>query len=365
MPSPSRWTTRTRVLVTGAVVALALVAVGALVPAPYVGLGPGVTYNTLSAVNGQEVITFQGKDIPASVDQTFPDQGHLNMTTISVTNDDMTLFESLGWWFRGDTALVPREDVYPPGKTVQQVNELNKQMFTESRSAAELAALEYLKYPEATYAGNVLNDAPSAGKLQPQDRITTINGSKVTDVRSLLATLSNTRPGQQISVGVVRDDKPVTVRITLGKRPNPEQADPAVRNTGFLGIEPVQRPYAPFTVNISLDRIGGPSAGLMFTLGVIDKLTPGDLTSGHFIAGTGEIDPQPDGSAKVGPIGGILMKMIAARRAGATVFLVPAANCQEALTRVPEGLELVRVGTLTDAMTAMDQLGKGQTPRGC
>ena len=109
----------------------------------------------------------------------------------------------------------------------------------------------------------------------------------------------------------------------------------------------------------ALERIGGPSAGLMFTLGIIDKLTDGDLTDGRFIAGTGTID----GDGKVGPIGGVLLKLITARDAGATVFLVPADNCAEAITQVPDGLQLVKVATVTDAMTALQTLKDGGTPR--
>ena len=123
----------------------------------------------------------------------------------------------------------------------------------------------------------------------------------------------------------------------------------------------MERPVAPFTTSISLERIGGPSAGLMFTLGIIDKLTDGDLTDGRFIAGTGTIDP--DGT--VGPIGGVLLKLITARDAGATVFLVPADNCAEAVTQVPDGLQLVKVASLDEAMTALDTLKAGGTPPGC
>jgi PDZ domain-containing protein len=341
----------------GSVLTLALIAVGAAIPVPYVAEGPGVTFDTLGSVNGTEMISFTGDDIPASVDEK--PSGHLNMTAISIT-DRLPLFAALGLWGKGSYALIPREDQFPPNKSVEQVNKENAQMFAESQSAAEISALTYLGYPQVLYVGNVIDNSPSAGKLEPQDRILSVNGTAVNDLKGLLTVMAGTKPGDAVELVVDRDGKKLTETITLGENPQD-------KTKGFLGIEPQQRPSAPFQVNITLDRIGGPSAGLMFTLGIIDKLTPGELTSGHFIAGTGEIQPYADASKSpaVGAIGGIVQKLITARDAGATVFLVPAPNCQEALTRVPSGLELVKVSTLDDAMAAMTDLKNGKTPAGC
>ncbi|MDQ6656874.1 MAG: PDZ domain-containing protein [Actinomycetota bacterium] len=355
----SRLTLRGRVLTIGAILTAALIAIGASVPIPYVAEGPGVTYNTLGNEQGSDVITFTGSGIPASVNEKFAAEGHLNMTTVSVT-DGLPLFAALGLWARSDYSLLPREDVFPPNQTVEQVNQQNAVMFSESQSSAEIAALEYLKYPHVVYAGNVLDKSPSTGKLQPQDRITEINGRAVTNTASLRMAMAGTKAGQVVPVVVDRGGVGKSLTITLGK--NPDDG-----SRGFLGIQPQERPFAPFTVHISLTRIGGPSAGLMFTLGVIDKLTKGDLSSGKFIAGTGEINLQRDltKSPTVGPIGGILLKEIGARYKGATIFLVPAANCQEAVTRVPAGLQLVKVASLDDAMNALHDIAAGKTPPGC
>ena len=114
-------------------------------------------------------------------------------------------------------------------------------------------------------------------------------------------------------------------------------------------------PWAPFTVDFNLANIGGPSAGLMFSLAVVDKLTTGDLNDGKFVAGTGTIT----GDGKVGPIGGITHKMLAAREAGATIFLVPADNCEEAKTAHEDGLELVRVENLDQAVAALKTFSAG------
>ncbi|MTD13200.1 PDZ domain-containing protein [Nakamurella sp. YIM 132087] len=349
---------RARTLIVGSVLGAALIAVGFTVPLPYVALGPGVTYNTLDDVDGTEVIGFSGDDIPASVQENSA-TGHLNMTTISIY-DHQTLFSALGLWAQGDFSLVPREEVYPPDKTVEQVNQENAALFSDSQSSAEIAALRYLKYPNVVYVGTIPDDSPSAKVLEPQDQITAIDGTAVSDFASLRTALADTTPGQTVTVTVLRDGAEQDEKVVLQAA-----ADPATSGSqGFLGIGAVERPKAPFSISISLANIGGPSAGLMFTLGIIDKLTPGDLTSGHFIAGTGTMEVDDD-KGTVGAIGGILMKQVAARDAGATIFLVPEANCAEALTRVPDGLQLVKVATLDDAMNALKTIADGGTPPGC
>jgi PDZ domain-containing protein len=145
------------------------------------------------------------------------------------------------------------------------------------------------------------------------------------------------------------------VRVVAGKAPDDSER-------ALLGVNVGQKQPHPFTISIGLEKIGGPSAGLMFALGIIDKLDPADLTGGTFVAGTGTIDE--DGA--VGPIGGIPQKLVAARRAGATVFLTPAANCAEAAARIPAGLRLVKVTSLDDALGALRQLReKTGSPAGC
>lgn len=132
-------------------------------------------------------------------------------------------------------------------------------------------------------------------------------------------------------------------------------------NRGYLGIGLADQPDVDFDITISLADVGGPSAGLMFALSIVDKLTPGPLAGNTFVAGTGEIEP----TGEVGSIGGIPFKMIRAREEGATVFLVPAGNCAEAAARVPEGLQLVRVESLAGAVMALDDLRAGGQPIGC
>lgn len=349
----TRMSLRGRTVLIGSTLTVGLLVATVAIPIPYVAVGPGVTYDTLGAVDGVEVISFSGDDIPPSVTEDVPDSGHLNMTTISIT-DNVPLVEALGLWATGRYALAPREDYFPPDKTVEEVQEQDAQAFRDSQSAAEIAALTYLGYPNVTYVGEIPDGSPSSGVLQPQDQIVDIDGTPVTDFASLQAALADSTPGQIAAVTVLRDGATVTEKVTLGSNPD-------VGSQGFLGVGAVQRPVAPFTTSIALERIGGPSAGLMFTLGIIDKLTDGDLTGGKFIAGTGTIDP----SGAVGPIGGVLLKLITARDAGATVFLVPADNCAEAVTQIPDGLQLVKVASLTEATQALATLEAGGTPPSC
>lgn len=346
---------RARTCLIGGILAVALIAVASAVPIPYVALGPGVTVDTLTSHDGTEVISFSGEGVPASV-AAKAGQGHLNMTTISVY-DGQTLFSALGLWFQGDYSIVPREEIFPPNKTVEQVNQENAQMFSDSQSAAEIAALRYLKYPNVVYVGTIPDSSPSAKVLKPQDQITGIDDAKVTDYASLKKALADSHPGQVVKVTVLRAGKTVEEKVTLA-------ANAEAGKQGFLGIGAVERPKASFKIDISLANIGGPSAGLMFTLGIVDKLSDEDLTGGRFIAGTGTMEVDDD-KGTVGPIGGILMKMISARDAGATVFLVPKDNCTEAKTRIPTGLQLVKVGTLADAVDALHTLRTGGTPPTC
>lgn len=360
----TRLSPKTRTTAIGGTIALLLAAISAFAPVDYVALGQGSTVDTLGAADGQPVISITaraGQQLPAQVEAALAERypnSHLNMTTVSVT-DKVTAFGALIMWLSGDFSLVPRDEVYPPNKSEQQVEQENAQMFADSQSAAEIAALRYLGYPARTFVGNIAADSPSKGLLDPQDQIVAVDGKPVSTFKSLTELMGGTKPGQTVTVTVLREDTEHPVQVVLG-------SSQQLPDRGYLGIVPQERPVAPFSVHISLAGIGGPSAGLMFTLGIIDRLTPGDLTSGHYIAGTGEIHPQdPAAPAAVGAIGGIVLKMAAARAAGATVFFVPKDNCQEALTQIPKGLQLVQVATLNDAMDALTALKEGRTPTSC
>ncbi len=325
----------------GIVLIAVLGTLGGVVRIPYVALGPGPTFNTLGEVSGKQVVDVEGTT-------TFPTAGNLNMTTVSV-NDGITLFGGVGLWVSGRYALVPRSEVYPPQKTPDQVRQENTQAFAKSENSAETAALGYLHYPTQVKVGALTKGSPSDGVLQPGDQLVSVDGKPVSNADQVLAALAGRKPGEQAALTYRRNGTgPTAATITLGARPD---ADPR----GFLGITPATAPDVPFTIEFNLADIGGPSAGLMFSLAVVDKLSTGTLNGGKFVAGTGTIDD----AGTVGPIGGIPFKMKAAYDAGATVFLVPKDNCAEALQRAPDGLRLVKVQTLATAVDALKTMDTG------
>jgi PDZ domain-containing protein len=318
----------------------------AVVTVPFVSLGPGPTFDTLGQVDGKQVVDIEGT-------KTHSTSGHLNMTTVS-QRDELTLAEALTLWLSGREQLVPRDLVYPPGKSRDEVDQANNADFKDSENSAEYAALGFLKYPQAVTVASVNDPGPSAGKLQVGDAVNAVNGTPVATVDQFTSLLKNTKAGQTAVIGYRRKNAPAgTARITLGAHPE--------RDYGFLGLAVMDAPWAPFVVDFNLANVGGPSAGLMFSLAVIDKLTTGDLAGSKFVAGTGTI--KLDGT--VGAIGGITHKMVAARDAGATVFLVPAKNCYEATSDIPAGLQLVKVDTLGQAVEALHTVNAGGRPPSC
>ena len=318
----------------------------AVVTVPFVSLGPGPTFDTLGEVDGKQVVDIKGT-------QTHKTSGHLDMTTVS-QRDDLSLAEALTLWLSGQEQLMPRDLVYPPGQSREDVDKANDADFKESEHSAEFAALGYLKYPEAVTVVKVSDPGPSVGKLQAGDAVQAVNGKPVATVDQFTSLLKTTKPGQSVAVDFRRKNAPPGVaQITLGKNPD--------RDYGFVGVSVTDAPWAPFSVDFNLANVGGPSAGLMFSLAVVDKLTTGNLAGSKFVAGTGTIKAY----GTVGRIGGIVHKMTAARDAGATVFLVPAENCYEATSDRLPGLQLVKVDNLGGAVNALHAVTSGGQPPSC
>lgn len=338
-----------RRILTLLVAMVPIVAFGVLlsvVTVPYVSLGPGPTFDTLGEVEGKQVVDIVGGDV-------HPTTGHLNMTTVS-QRDDLTLGQALTLWVSGREQLVPRDLVYPPDKSKDEIDQANNTDFKRSEDSAEYAALSYLKYPSAVTVETVNDPGPSVGKLQRGDAIDAVNGKPVANLDEFTSLLKATKPGDNIVLDYRRKNSPAGVAtVTLGSN--------ADRDYGYLGVAVLDAPWAPFSIDFNLANIGGPSAGLMFSLAVVDKLTTGDLNDGKFVAGTGTIDSE----GKVGSIGGITHKMLAAHEAGATVFLVPADNCAEAKTADDDGLRLVKVDNLGQAVDALHALSAGGEPPRC
>ncbi|MBO0867754.1 MAG: PDZ domain-containing protein [Micromonosporaceae bacterium] len=331
-------------LLTGTVLLIVLIALAWQVRVPYVELGPGPTWDTLGKDSGKDVIQISGTPTSKSA-------GQLRMVTVGVT-PDISLWEAIRGWLSGDDAVVPREVIYPPDQTQQQVDQANQQDFKNSQSSAETAALRELGYPVQVVVSKVVAGLPAVGHLQAGDVVTSVDGKPVTSSQNLVDQVRAQKPGAILTIGYTRGGVPGTTSIT---------SDKADDGTARIGIQLDQRQPHPFKITITLNDVGGPSAGLMFSLGIIDKVKPEDLTGGEHIAGTGTIDD--DGH--VGPIGGIAQKLRAAKRDSATIFLVPSDNCPEAVANAVPGLEMVKVGTLDEALSALQTLRSGGTPTLC
>jgi PDZ domain-containing protein len=323
----------------------ALLAIGVMAaPMPYVVLKPGPTVNTLGSDNGKEVIQVTKAETSVS-------KGQLRLTTVGVQND-VELVWAIRGWFSNEQAVVPRDVIYPPNQTEKEVEQQNEQEFQISQTSAETVALRELGYPTRVAVTKVTGGGPSVGKLRPGDVITSVDGAAVTTAEKLQELVQAKPAGTALAVGYTRDGKAGTARITT-------TADPS--GTPRVGVEIKQEQPHPFDVNIDLGEIGGPSAGLMFTLGIVDKLKPEDLTGGKIIAGTGTIDDE----GNVGPIGGIPQKLVGAKDAGAQLFLVPIGNCAEAVRNAVPGLPMAEVAKVDDALTALQTFNTGGTPKPC
>ncbi|MEU4426109.1 PDZ domain-containing protein [Actinoplanes sp. NPDC024001] len=324
----------------------ALLAAGVMVaPLPYVVLKPGPTVNTLGSDNGTEVIQIKKGDTSTS-------KGQLRLTTVNVQSQ-VELVWAIRGWLSGEEAVVPRELIYPPDQSEKQVQEQNAQEWKQSQTSAETVALRELGYPVLTYVFEVTPGGAADGALRAEDVITAIDGTAITRPAQVTELVRAKPAGSTLTVAYERGGKAGSARITTKAASDDD--------TPRLGIEIRTKQPNPFDIEIDLDKIGGPSAGLMFSLGIIDKLKPEDLTGGKIIAGTGTIDD--DGN--VGAIGGIPQKLVGAKEAGAQLFLVPKDNCAEALRNAVPGLPMAEVATVDDALTALETFTAGGTPKPC
>ena len=340
---------RSLTLAIAGLATVAAVVVAVLVPVPYVILTPGPTLNTLGKESGQPVISITGR-------QTYPTTGHLNMVTISYEGGpgvDLNVFEALRAWLDSSQAVVPASELFPPGQTAQQTQAQDTEQMASSQQLATAAALTELHIP---YQTNVevlatLAGYPASKVLKAGDVIEAVDGRPVTGETSLSSVITAHPAGTTFQLQVLRQGK--TLTIPVASKPS--------GGTPVIGVNVQQQYKFPFTVNITVGDIGGPSAGMMFALGIIDKLTTDNLTGGKFIAGTGEITA----SGQVGPIGGIQQKMVGARAAGATVFLAPAGNCSDVTGAIPAGLTVVKVSTLAQAVSDLDAIKAGRSVPSC
>jgi Lon-like protease len=336
-------------IVAGAAVVIAVV-IAAVLPVPYVILSPGPTLNTLgTAPGGKPLIMITGH-------RTYPTAGNLNMVTVNFQGgpgNEINIFTALRAWLSSHDAVVPQQELFGAGQSQQQVQRQDVVQMTSSETNATAAALTQvgIKYTTQVQVVFTQRGMPAFGVLKSGDIIAKVNGVPIDTVTGLSRQIRAQGAGQPLRLTVIRQRKTELFRVR------------AVRSQGHpvIGVVVMVKFNFPFTVNISVGNIGGPSAGLMFALSIVDKLTPMNLTGGKFIAGTGEITP----AGAVQPIGGIQQKMAGARAKGATVFLAPAGNCADARGAVPAGMRLVRVSTLAGAVRSLEALKAGRSAPTC
>lgn len=317
----------------------ALFAVGVLstvlwnVELPYLAFSPGPISDAADSVVVEEV-------------DSFPPDGELLMLT--VVSQDVNIFEALIAGVDPTIDLVRKQAVRRPGESDEEYRNRVLQQMDDSNFRSVAVALEYLGYelvPTEVVINDFVEGVPAASVLQLGDTIKAVRGTPVTSVEEIGSLIEGLEPGDTLELTIGREDGETVVTIELAEREE-EPGEPMIGV--FLG----ELTQPPFPVAIETGDVGGPSAGLMHALAIIDTLTEGELTKGKVIAGTGTIGI--DGT--VGNIGGIRQKVVAAEAAGADYILVPQGNYESALTAERRSIGIVPVATIDEAVRFLESL---------
>ncbi|WP_129784385.1 YlbL family protein [Promicromonospora panici] len=333
-------TRRTVTLGASLLATAVLAAVALVVPTPYAMRSPGPTEDTLE----RNLIQIEGA-------RTYESTGQLRLTTVSVLGGPgypMLSGQVIQGWLDPQRSVLPVEAIFPEATTKEQQQEVSQAEMVSSQESATAAALTELGYdvPAVLDVAGTEPGSGAEGKLEEGDVIDSFQGEPVGTYADLIDGLADTNPGDSVTLGVQRGQRSMDVEVTTSD--NGERA--------VLGVFIDPHYDFPVDVSIEIENIGGPSAGTMFALGIIDKLTPEDEANGEIIAGTGTMSPE----GTVGPIGGIEQKLYGAVRDDAEWFLAPAGNCDQVVGNVPDGLNVVKVATLGEARDAVEQIGRGE-----
>ncbi|KGM09680.1 YlbL family protein [Cellulomonas bogoriensis] len=346
LPPAPRTTPRAVTLAVTTLTTALLASAAFVIPVPYAVSSPGPTRDTLGEHDGAPLITIDGTD-------THDSSGQLLLTTVSVAGGPgfpVSVPMMVRSWFDADRSVTPVELVFAPDETREQIDERNQALMISSQEQASVAALQELGY-EVPAALVVVEAMPGTGAdhvVRPDDVIVEVDEQEVDSFTALAAVMEDVEPGTTVVLGVVRDEVRYDLRV--------ETVEDEDSGRALLGVMINPEFDLPVDVDIEIDNVGGPSAGSMFALGIIDMLTEEDETGGEVIAGTGTVDLHGD----IGPIGGIRQKLAGSLRDGASWFLAPADNCDEVVGNVPDGLVVVRVETLAEARAAVQAIGEGQ-----
>ena len=309
---------------------------------PVVALSPGPMEDVLARlkVEGSRVYDSEGK---------------LYLTSVGI-DDNVRFYEALLDMANRDVQLLPRAQLYPDEQSSTEVDKENAALMDRSKETATVVALREVGYtvtPSGVRVDQVVAGLPADGRLEAGDRLLAADGHPVGSIEDVRAAINRHKVGEPVAFRVRRGDAEKTVKVGVA-------ADDDQRRVGIV----LRDLFDDLPIKVSIEtqnHIGGPSAGLMFTLSIIDKLTREDLTAGRRIAGTGAIDP--DGS--VVAVGGVAEKLIAVRRLGLNTFFIPAGNCNDVRGHVPDGLRLVKVSKVGDALRFLRDPKVAATAPGC
>lgn len=335
----------TVIAVTGLTTSL-LIAALTFIPSPYAIGSAGPTFDTLGEIDGVPLVSISGAP-------TFPTTGELRLTTVSEAQASSTPFtvgQVIAGYFSSSSTVLPAEEIFGDPADREESQNQSAQQWISSQEAASVSALEALGVPvPATLTiVEVLPESGAAGLLQADDVITAVNGQPIETYADLTDALGASEPGDDMTMTVMRAGQEVEATFPLLGTPGGDAR---------IGIFIDPTFDLPIEVNVEIDSVGGPSAGSMFALAIMDKLTEVDELAGARVAGTGTIDV--DGS--IGPIGGVQLKMIGARDAGATYFIAPTTNCGQIVGHIPDGLIVYAVDDLDEAYDVIVGIGQSET----
>lgn len=314
-----------------------------IAPTPFLVEQPGPVYNLFSTIDSKPVISIAGR-------KTYPATGSFNMLTVTLQG---TSSKGASWFEVGlakideTKKILKITDVYPPGWDDAKLNEESDVMMLDAQANAKAAALNLVEIPYQSFETvTLVNLTGAAGKiLRAGDKVINVQGKRATDLTQIKKLVQATNGKTPVVLDIIRGSKPMTVSIT------PKKVDGEWR----IGVYISAVPEFPFKIDIQVGNVGGPSGGQMLALAIYDQLTPGSLTGGQNVAGTGTVDS----AGNIGPIGGIVQKMFGTSRAGIKWFFAPSANCDEVIGHIPKGISVIKVSTLQDSLEALKVISSG------
>lgn len=315
----------------------AVAAIGAWsIHLPYIAFSPGPVGDAIDVVIADPDL------------QIYEPDGELFFLTVSISPGGVNLFEAIEAGADPTVDLVRRQAVRRDDESDEEYKQRNLDAMDQSIDTAVAVALDRSGVPVTIESDGVLvvdltEGSGAAGVLQPDDVIVAVNGEAVQLSGDIGVVIGDLEPGDVVTIDIVREGEPMIVEVELTASEDGSRT--------LIGIL-AQTANPRYPISIEAANVGGPSAGMMYTLAIMDLLVEGDLAKGHLVAGTGTI--RADGT--VGNIGGVRQKVVAAEAAGAELMLVPAGNYEQALTAPRKSMALVSVATIDEALAALEAL---------